>query len=106
MVTRELRRCDSPIPFEIEQYWLKAEHDGQSFGEMTTEYVQWQLVLHYPDSFKIAYINEQFNKDLTTRQSDQQNSSDEKADVEINRIIDIKNNLNLTKYKNIKMKRY
>ena len=68
--------------FEIEQYWLKAEHDGQSFGEMTTEYVQWQLVLHYPDSFKIAYINEQFNKDLTTRQSDQQNSSDDKVDVE------------------------
>jgi len=32
--------------------------------------------------------------------------SDENADVEINRIIDIKNNLNLTKYKNIKMKRY
>ena len=68
--------------FEIEQYWLKVEHDDQSFGEMTTEYVQWQLVLHYPDSFKIAYINDQFNKDLATRQSDQQNSSDKKVDVE------------------------
>jgi hypothetical protein len=32
--------------------------------------------------------------------------SDEKTDVENNRIVDIKNNLNLTKYKNIKMKRY
>ena len=32
--------------------------------------------------------------------------SDEKTDVEINRIVDIKNNLNLTKYKNIKIKRY
>ena len=32
--------------------------------------------------------------------------SDEKADAEINRIVDIKNNLNFTKYKNIKMKKY
>ena len=68
--------------FEIEQYWLKAEHDGQSFGEMTTEYAQWQLVLHYPDSFKIAYINEQFNKDLAIRHSNSANSSDEKVDVD------------------------
>tara|TARA_B100001248_G_scaffold58528_1_gene39604 strand:+ start:218 stop:325 length:108 start_codon:yes stop_codon:yes gene_type:complete len=32
--------------------------------------------------------------------------SEEKADDEINKIDDIKNNLNLTKFKNIKMKRY
>ena len=32
--------------------------------------------------------------------------SEEKADDEINKIVDIKNNLNLNKFKNIKMKRY
>tara|TARA_B100000123_G_C25422244_1_gene293538 strand:+ start:157 stop:273 length:117 start_codon:yes stop_codon:yes gene_type:complete len=32
--------------------------------------------------------------------------SDEKADVEINKIVDIKNKLNLIKFKNIKRKRY
>ena len=55
---------------EIEQYWLKAEHEGQSFGEMTTEYVQWQLVLNYPDSFKLAYLNDQFRKDLSEREKE------------------------------------
>ena len=67
---------------EIEQYWLKAEHEGQSFGDMTTEYVQWQLILNYPDSFKLAYMNDQFKKDLSQREKETSMACVEHGEIE------------------------